>query len=317
MEWLNYHHLRYFAVVAREGSVSRAAKLLRVTQPTVSEQLHALEDALGERLLRREGRRLALTEVGLTVKRYADEIFALGGELLDTVKGKPTGLPQRLAVGIADVVPKLVAYRILEPALRAAERVKVECFEGPPSRLLSSLATHALDLVIADAPAPPGWADTTTDSPSAARGGAASRLYSHLLGECGVSVFATARMAAELRVRFPRSLDGAPFLLPAQNTALRRELDLWFAEKDITPNVVGEFQDTALLGTFAEAGLGLFAAPDAIAIPGGRIAGLRRVGRLDKLRTRYYAITVDRRIAHPAVALIAGAARATIFPRRS
>src|SRR5262245_39067880 len=138
MEWLNYHHLRYFAVVAREGSVSRAARLLRLTQPTVSEQVHALEEALGEPLLRREGRRLVLTELGVTVKRYADEIFALGGELLDTVKGKPTGRPLRLAVGVADVVPKLVAFRILEPALRMADRVKVECFEDAPSRLLSA-----------------------------------------------------------------------------------------------------------------------------------------------------------------------------------
>jgi LysR family transcriptional activator of nhaA len=313
MEWLNYHHLRYFAVVAREGSVSRAAKLLRVTQPTVSEQVHALEDALGEPLLRRDGRRLVLTEAGVTAKRYADEIFALGGELLDTMKGKPTGRPLRLAVGVSDDVPKLVAFRILEPALRMADRVKVECFEGTPSRLFAALATHALDLVIADAPATFAWSE---DALVAARAGSASQLYSHLLGECGVSVFATPSLAAELRVRFPRSLDGAPFLLPTRSTALRRELDAWFTGRDIAPSVVGEFQDAALLGAFAEAGAGAFAAPDAIATPGLRGRGLRRAGALEKLRARYYAVTVERRIAHPAVLAIAGAARAKIFGRR-
>jgi LysR family transcriptional activator of nhaA len=308
MEWLNYHHLRYFAVVAREGSVSRAAKLLRVTQPTVSEQLHALEDALGEPLVRREGRRLSLTDVGVTVKRYADEIFALGGELLDTVKGKPTGRPLRLAVGVADVVPKLVAFRILEPALAMTDRVRVECFEDAPSRLFAALAGHALDLVIADAPAPSDWAP---DALAGARQASASRLYSHLLGECGVSVFGTARMAKELRVRFPRSLDGTPFLLPTSNTALRRELDAWFAARQIAPSVVGEFQDAALLGAFAEAGVGAFAAPDVIGTK-----SLKKIGALEKLRARYYAVTVERRIAHPAVAVIAGAARAKIFGHR-
>jgi LysR family transcriptional regulator, transcriptional activator of nhaA len=319
MEWLNFHHLRYFWVVAREGSVSRAAKVLRVTQPTVSEQLHALEDALGEKLLRREGRTLAVTEMGLSVMRYADEIFSLGGELLDTVKGRPTGRPLRLAVGVADVVPKIVAYRILAPALAMADRVRIECCEDSPSRLLAALATHALDLVIADAPAPPGPVEpAAADALALARQGPPSRVYSHLLGECGVSVFGTPRLAAEMRVGFPRSLDGAPFLLPTANTALRRELDAWFQARDIAPNVAGEFQDAALLGVFAEQGVGLFAAPDAIAPPAGRTSHLRRVGSLEPLRARYYAITVERRIVHPAVAAIAGAARARIFgaPRK-
>jgi LysR family transcriptional activator of nhaA len=192
-------------------------------------------------------------------------------------------------------------------------KVKVECFEDAPSRLLSALATHALDLVIDDAPAAPGWLEDTL---VAARPGSASQLYSHLLGECGVSVFATARLAAELRVRFPRSLDGAPFLLPTKSTALRRELDGWLAARAIAPSVVGEFQDAALLGAFAEAGVGAFAAPDAIASRSLSGKGLRRIGPLEKLRARYYAITVERRIAHPAIAIIADAARAKIFGRR-
>lgn len=296
---LNFHHLRYFWCVAREGSVSRAAKKLRVSQPTVSEQIHLLQDALGEELLRREGRGLVLTEAGQTVLRYADEIFSLGGELVDEIHGRPTGRPLRLAVGIADVVPKRVAFRILEPALATPQRLRVTLREDSQDRLLPELVAHALDMVIADAPAGPGIGSA----------------YSHLLGECGVSVFATARHAAKYAAGFPRSLDGAPFLLPTTDTALRRELDGWFDARKIAPDVVAEVQDAALLSTFAEAGLGLFAAPDAIAPETGLARGLRRVGALDPLRARYYAITVERRLVHPAVTLIAGAAREKLFGR--
>ncbi len=297
MDPLNFHHLRYFWMVAREGSVSRAAKKLRLTQPTVSEQLHALQDALGAKLFRRDGRSLALTDTGQTVLRFADEIFSLGGELVDAVKGKPMGRSVRLAVGISDVVPKLMAYRILEPAVEA--RVNVVCHEDAPARLLADLASHALDMVISDAPA--------TD-PLA---------YNHLLGECGVSVFGSKRLGTEMRVGFPRSLDGAPFLLPTPSTSLRRELDEWFLARKIKPNVVGEFQDAALLSVFAEAGAGLFAAPDAIAREPGRVRGLVRVGPVKPLRARYYAITVERRLVHPAVSLVAGSARERLFGRKT
>lgn len=297
MSTLNFHHLRYFWVVATEGSVSRAARKLRVSQPTVSEQVHALSDSLGEKLLRREGRGVALTEAGQTVFRFAEEIFSLGGELVDTVKGRPTGRPLRLSVGIADVVPKLVAFRILEPALAMPERVRLVCREDAHERLVPDLLSHALDMVIADAPAGPGL----------------GRTYSHLLGECGVSVFGAPRFLAKLREGFPRSLHGAPFLLPTADTALRRELDAWFDARKIVPEVVAEAQDAALLTTFAEAGLGVFASPDAIAPETGLARGLRRVGALKPLRARYYAITAERRIDHPALSLIAGAAREKLF----
>ena len=230
VDWLNFHHLRYFWVVATEGSVSRAARKLRVSQPTVSEQVHALQDSLGEKLLRREGRGVVLTEAGQTVFRFAEEIFSLGGELVDTVKGRPTGRPLRLAVGIADVVPKRVAFRILEPALAMPERVRLVCREDAQPRLVPELLSHALDMVIADAPAGPGL----------------GRTYSHLLGECGISVFGAPRFAAKLREGFPRSLHGAPFLLPTADTALRRELDAWFDARKIVPEVVAEVQDAAL-----------------------------------------------------------------------
>src|SRR5689334_16410837 len=173
MDWLNYHHLRYFWVVAREGSVSRAARQLRLAQPTVSEQIHALEEALGERLLQRAGRGVVLTEIGKTVYGFADEIFALGRDLQDTIRGRPTGRPSRRGVGIADAVPKLVAFRILEPVLGMDPPVRLVCIEDAPGRLLDRLSTHELDVVLADAPIGPSHA---------------SRAYNHLLGECRVGI---------------------------------------------------------------------------------------------------------------------------------
>jgi LysR family transcriptional activator of nhaA len=295
MELLNFHHLRYFWVVARERSVSRAAAKLRVTQPTVSEQLRELQDQLGEPLLRRDGRTLVLTEIGRSVAQVADEIFALGDHLLATVRGKAAGRPVRLAVGISDAVPKHLAFRILEPALDA--RVQVTCREDTPGRLLADLASHALDVVISDAP---------SHDP---------RAHDHLLGECGVSVWGTRRLANEMRVGYPGSLDGAPFLLPSASTGVRRELDAWFVAHKIRPTVIGEFQDAALLAVFAEAGAGLFVAPDAIFAETGRPRGLVRAGSIKPLRARYYAITVDRRLVHPAVTLVAGSARARLFER--
>jgi len=298
MEWLNYHHLRYFWAVAREGGVTRAAERLHISQPTVSAQIRELEQALGERLFARSGRTLALTDVGRTVFRYADEIFGLGRELLDTVKGRPTGRPARLSVGIANVVPKLIAYRLIEPALRLPEPVLLECVEDRPDRLLAELAVHALDVVLSDAPVGPL---------------VNVRAYSHLLGECTVTVFGTAALAAAHTRRFPQSLDGAPFLLPTQNSALRRALDQWFEEQGIRPRVVGEFEDSALLKVFGQAGRGLFAAPTAILAEVRRQYGVRRVGEVAAVRERFYAISVERRLKHPAVLAISEAARQRLF----
>lgn len=294
-EWFNYHHLRYFWLVAKEGSVSRAAKKLRVSQPTVSEQVHALEDAFGAKLFQRAGRGIEITDAGQTVVRFADEIFALGNDMVDVVKGRALGRAVRLTVGVCDVVPKLVAYRILAPVLELPDRVSVVCQEDSPQRLIAELTSHRLDVVVSDAP---------SHEP---------RTESHLLGECGVSIFGARRLATEARIGFPRSLDGAPFLLPTPNTSLRRELDEWFLARTIAPRVVGEFQDTALLSEFAEAGVGLFAAPDAIAKDTGRVRGLVRAGPLKPLRARYYAITAERHLAHPAVALLASAAKRSLF----
>ena len=214
MEWLNYHHLLYFWMAAREGSISRASEELRLSQPTLSAQIRTLEEALGEKLFARVGRNLVLTDMGRIVFRYADEIFSLGRELMDTVQGRPTGQPVRFTVGIADVVPKLVAYRLLEPALQLAEPVRLICREDKPDRLLAALALNELDLVLSEAPIDPTIK---------------VQAYSHVLGECGVTFFGTAALTKAYRPKFPQSLTGAPVLLPTDQSVLRRSLERWFA----------------------------------------------------------------------------------------
>jgi len=298
VEWLNYHHLLYFWLVAREGSLASASRELRLAPSTVSGQIRSLERALGEKLFARSGRRLVLTEIGRIVYRYADEIFSLGRELRDVIKGRPVGRPLRLVVGIADVVPKLVAMRLLEPALKLPEPVQLVCHEDKPERLLAELAVHNLDVVLADAPVPAS---------------VRIRAFNHLLGECDVVFFATAKLAAAYRRGFPRSLDGAPVILPTENTTLRRSLDQWFATRGIRPRVVGEFEDNALLKVFGQAGMGLFPASSVIADEVRRQYRVRAIGKLDGVRERFYAISVDRKLKHAAVIAISQEARQKLF----
>jgi LysR family transcriptional activator of nhaA len=297
MEWLNYHHLLYFWLTAKEGSVTQAASELRLAQSTVSAQIRQLEHVLDERLFRREGRRLVLTEVGHTVYRYAEEIFGLGRELMDAIKDRPTGRPLRFNVGIADQVPKVIAQRLLAPAFTLDTPVHVICTEGKPAQLLGQLATHQLDVVIADAPLGP---DVSV------------RAFNHLLGECGISLFGTAARVRPVRRGFPKSLTGAPLLLPAEGTTLRRALDQWFAARDLRPAVVAEFEDSALLTVFGQSGLGLFPAPTPLEGEIRRQFGVVVAGRLADVRERFYAISVERRLKHPAVIAISEAAHETL-----
>ncbi len=294
VEVLNHHHLFHFWTVVREGGVTRASEKLHVSQPTISGQLRELEEALGEKLLKRSGRTVVLTDIGRTVYRFADEMLDLDRELLEAVKGRPTR-PGRLAVGVAMVVPKLIAYQMLEPALHLPEPIQLDCVHERPVRLLAELAVFGLDVVLADAPAPPA---------------VKVRAYSHLLGECGVSVFGTDRLAAAHRTGFPASLDGAPFLLPSEDSALRLSLEEWFQKKRIRPRVVGTFEDSALLDAFGQAGAGLFAMPAAIEAEVRRQYRVRVVGRLDSVRQRFYAISVERKLRNPAVIAISERARA-------
>jgi len=300
VEWLNYHHLLYFWTVAHTGSVTAAAAELRLAQPTISGQLRCLEEALGEKLFRRVGRQLVLTDYGQVVYQYAGEIFSLGRELLATTKGKSSRQPARFSVGIAEVVPKLIAYRLLEPAMRLDAPFALICREDKPQRLVAELSVHALDLVLSDGPMPPT---------------VSVRGYSHLLGECGVGFFATAALASKLRRGFPFSLDGAPLLLPTTNTSLRRSLDQWFYEQRIRPHIVSEFEDTALLKVFGEAGTGVFPAPSAIEKEIVRQYRVKSVGYTSKVKTSFYAISVERKIKHPAVLAISEAAQADLFVR--
>jgi LysR family transcriptional activator of nhaA len=298
MEWLNYHHLLYFWIVAREGGLIPAGKVLRLSHPTLSAQIHALEDRLGEKLLVKEGRRLVLTEMGRTVYRYAEEIFTVGRDLMEAVKGRAKGQPLRLDVGVADSVSKLIVRRLLEPALALAEPVRLVCREDAHENLLVRLASHELDLVIADAPVSPG---------------SRVRAFSHLLGETSVSLFGTKNLARTYRRGFPKSLDNAPMLLPLENLTLRRSLDQWFDHLGIKPRVVAEFEDGALLNVFGRDGVGIFPAPTVIEKAVTRQYGVVALGLAEGVRERYYAISVERRLKHPAIVAITESARADLF----
>lgn len=289
MDRLNYQHLFYFWNVAREGSVTRASEKLRLAQPTISGQLAVFEDAIGAQLLRKEGRKLALTEKGRTVYNYADEIFALGRELTNTLKGQAGAFGARLSVGIADALPKLLVYRLIEPALQCQEQAQVICHEDKVERLLAELSLHGVDLVLADAPA--------TTSPG-------GRVYNHLLGECGVAVFGAPALADIYSKNFPQSLDGAPLLFPTPTTALRRSLDLWFEARRICPTLRAEIEDSALMKTFAAAGVGLFVAPVAVRDEIEKRYDVKQIGELQGITERFYAITVRRKLDHPAVTAI-------------
>lgn len=292
MEWLNYHHLHYFYVAAEEGSISAAARKLRLSQPTVSTQIRQLEESVGSPLLARAGRGIELTEAGKTVHRYAREIFGLGGEMMEAVRHQHSGRPSRLVVGIADVLPKLLVHRFLEPALDG--QMRVVCRQDRLDALLGALSTHSLDVVLADSPISPT---------------VSVRAYNHLLGESEVSVFAHASLVERMRAPFPLGLAGLPFLMPGEHTVLRRSLELWFEQRGIRTDVALEFDDSALMKTFGQIGVGAFAAPSAVETSICEQYGVQLLGRLRGVKERFYAITVERRITHPGAQAISRAAQ--------
>jgi len=298
MDWLNYHHLFYFWTVAREKTLAAASTQLRLAPSTISEQIRALEVALGEKLFVRSGRGLVLTEMGQVVLRYAEDIFALGNELQDAIKGRPLGRPLKLLVGIADVVPKLVARRLLEPALKLAEPVHLICRENKPERLLAELVMHELDVVITDAPVSPA---------------VRVKVFNHLLGESGIVFLGTKKLVSNYRQGFPKSLDRVPMILPTENTTLRRSLEQWFTTIGIRPKVVGEFEDSALLKVFGQSGLGVFPISSVVATEVQREFNLQMIGKLNAVRERFYAISIERKLKHPAVVAISEEARQKLF----
>jgi LysR family transcriptional regulator, transcriptional activator of nhaA len=300
MDFLNYHHLRYFWMVAKEGGLTRAAARLRVSQPTISAQIHALENALGEKLFQRDGRHLALTDAGQQVLTYAEEIFVIGQDLLNSIKQRPTSRPLRVNVGVADALPKLVAFRILEPIFHLGQPVRVSCWETKLSDMLVELGAYRLDVVLADEPA---------------SSGVAPQVFNHWLGECGVTFCAAPRLADNLRRHFPKSLNGAPALLPMSNSGLRRSLEKWFHSIGVRPRLAGEIEDPALVSILALHGLGFIAVPSVVAKEVTGRFGLRAIGRTDQCQQQFYAITSERKLAHPAVLAIT-AKKTEAFSRR-
>jgi LysR family transcriptional regulator, transcriptional activator of nhaA len=298
MALLNFHYLRYFWSVAREGGLRKAAERLHVSQPTISAQVKALEEQLGEKLTRRAGRGLALTEAGRRVFGYAEEIFALGDDLVQAVGRADATRPMRVALGVTDSLPKLVSHALMRPLFRLAHPVQVVVSEASAAELLVQLAAHRLDLVLADEPAP--------SSPNL-------RAFNHRLGDCGVSFLATRAVASGLRGRFPRLLDGAPVLLPTHGTALRRSLDHWLQKEQLQPRVVAEYDDGALMKIAAADGLGVLPIPTAAEREAVQRYDLARLGRTEACRQEFFAISTERQLTHPAVVAITSAARQSLF----
>jgi len=286
---LNYQHLLYFWSVVRTGSLTRACEELALSAPTISAQLRTLEARLGEKLLTKSGRTLVPTEIGRLVYGYADEIFGLGQDLLEALEHRPTSRPMRLVVGIDDVLPKEIAYRILEPVMRLQRPVRIACREGTLERLTADLAVHDIDMVLSDAPITPSLN---------------VRAYSHPLGSCAVSWMATPTLAKTLRRGFPKSLDAVPMLLPTDDTAIRRALDRWLDKHDVRPLMIGEFEDYAMLREFARAGHGFAPVPSVLEDHFRRLYGFAAIGPVQGVRGEFYAISVERKIKHPAIAAV-------------
>ena len=288
-EFLNYHHLRYFWAVAREGSLRLAAEKLSVSQPSMSAQIKLLESALGGRLFRPSGRSLALTEFGQMIHGYAEEIFALGSEVLRAAKQAPTSRVLRLNAGIVDSFPKLMSYDILRPIFEHQPPVQLTCVEGKLTDLVAQLTTHRLDVVLSDEPASPGMA---------------GKVFNHLLSSCGVTFCAMPDLARTLKGRFPRNLHGAPALLPTQNCHLRRDLEKWFRSVEVEPRVIAEFEDAALTKIVATRGVGFIAVPTMVETEAVERFGFLPIGRTKEVETQFYAITAERRLTHPAILAI-------------
>ncbi len=293
VDFLNFQHLYYFWIVAREGGISRASEVLDLSPSTISAQIGQLEKALGVKLFRKVGRNIQLTDVGRIAFRYAGQIFGLGRELTHALEGWDTSGPFSLQVGIADAVPKLVATKLLQPAFSVSPEIRLTCREGRPELLLAELALHRFDLILLDAPADPG---------------STVRAFSRLLQDCAIAVFGTPELLRQHGHGFPESLEGAPVLLPTPDSSIRRSSGRWLEARGLQPRVVGEFEDGALMKAFGEIGAGLFPAPLIIADDLERQYGVECLGSLEGTHARYYAVTVERQLEHPAVQAVCDSA---------
>ncbi len=289
MDWLNYHHLYYFWLAANEGSIAQAAEFLKLSPPTISKQLHQLEQSLGGKLFTRAGRGLLLTDFGQMVLRHAEEIFSAGRDLEEAIRGRVENRPLPFIVGMPDVLPKLICHRLLRPAFEIGVPLHLICHEGRHDELLTDLAAHRLDLVLSDSPSSPTLS---------------FRTFNHTLTECGLTFFAHCDLAEKYVNGFPRSLDNAPMLLPTSRTSLRRDLEQWFYTEGLCPQIVAEFQDSGLMKVFGQDGMGIFPAPTMIEAEVSRQYDVCIVGRIDDVRARYFAISVERKLRHPAVVAV-------------
>ncbi|NWB47705.1 transcriptional activator NhaR [Pseudomonas gingeri] len=295
---LNYRQLHYFWVVARTGSIVRACEQLNLTPQTISGQISLLEQTFGVELFRKAGRQLELTEAGRRTLPYAEQMFQLGNELEAMLRTQPNEQQRLLRVGVADVVPKSIVYRLIAPTMELDEPIRITCREDKLERLLADLAIQRLDLVISDSPMP---------SHLDIKG------YSQKLGECGISFFATAALAARHADDFPRCLHGAPLLIPGQESVVRSRLLRWFAEQHLHPRIVGEFDDSALMQAFGQSGSGIFIAPSVIAEEVCRQYGVQLIGQTDAVSESFYAISVERKVKHPGIVAITEGARRELF----
>ena len=295
---INYKHLHYFWTVAHEGSITKASQKLHITPQTISGQLSLLEDYIGNALFEKAGRGLALTETGRLVLRYADDIFELGRELSDVLRGAPVVGASEFIVSSASALPKTVVYKIIEPALNLPHDVSLTSREGPVEAILAELAIHKVDMVLSDTPL---------------SGSLNIKAYNHFLGESPLTVFASPGLARSYKKNFPQSLDGAPMLLPTQQYAIRQDIDRWLHGNDIYPIVRGQFDDSALIKSFGQAGMGLFFMPSVIAEEVCHNFNVRAVGEIDEVTQKFYAISAERKIRHPAVAAICDNARQSLF----
>ncbi|MBH3342540.1 transcriptional activator NhaR [Pseudomonas sp. xss_4] len=294
---LNYRQLHYFWVVARTGSIVRASEQLNLTPQTISGQITLLEQAYGVELFQRVGRQLELTETGRQALTYAEQMFQLGGELEAMLRAGPQ--EQILfRVGVADVVPKSIVYRLLAPTMELENVLRINCREDKLERLLADLAIQRLDLVISDSPMPPHLD---------------IKGYSQKLGECGLSFFATPTLAHRHDGLFPECLHDAPLLIPGQETVLRSRLLRWLGEQHIQPRIVGEFDDSALMQAFGQSGSGIFVAPSVIAEEVCRQYGVHLIGQTEAVNESFYAISVERKVKHPGIVAITEGARRELF----
>ncbi|MFT4863460.1 MAG: LysR family transcriptional activator of nhaA [Pseudohongiellaceae bacterium] len=298
MRHLNYNHLQYFWTVAKEGSITKATSVLHLTPQTISGQLKLLEDSIGEALFSRVGRGLVLTETGHLVFQYADEIFSLGAELSSKMRSGDIGVPEGLKVGIVNSIPKLIAFRILKPALKSKQPLRLVCKEGNLEDLLGDLAVHQLDIIIADCAIPLGFN---------------VKAYSHAIGESSIAFFCSKDEAKKYQKDFPKSLHKAPMLVPTTNNPVRSGIEDWFERQDISPRIVAEFEDSALMKVFGGEGVGVFPGPNVMRNEIEGMYGVSHIGSTQTVVENYYAISPERKLKHPIVLQLIESARQNLI----